>query len=139
MKRAENEKRLRIEEVAELYKKYVTESKRAAKASDEYKKQLIDFAEKNKSLFNGNTLTIAGVCIDKRETEKVVLNKDAVTVEWMGRMCDAGYGDFLNVEVDRGILGEIGMCHANKNTSLLELLNEAGFNVELKKSFILRV
>lgn len=138
MKRAENEKKLRIEEVAELYKKYTAESKRAAKASEEYKKRLIDFAESNGALFDGNTLTVAGVCIDKRETEKVVLDKEAVTVEWMGRMCDAGYGDYLNVEIDKGVLSEVSMCE-NKDASLLEMLGEVGFKVELKKSFVVRV
>lgn len=126
---------LTIDEIAELYRKYDAETKAAAKNGDKYKKQLIEYARQNPALFADNTLTLSnGVCIDIRTTPNCTFDEDAITPDWIARMCDADCGDFVTVTLDKKITADDHHLAA----PLAALLSEIGFSADTKQSFVIR-
>lgn len=123
-----------IDEIAELYRKYDSEAKKAAEQSEKYKKQLIKYAKANTNLFVKNTLSFAnGLCIDKRNTPKIEFDPEAVTVDWLAKMCEADYGDLINVDLDKKIIDK-----ATKDKTLNTYLSEISYCTNTKESFVVR-
>lgn len=123
-----------IDEIAELYRKYDSEAKRATEQGEKYKKQLIKYAKANSDLFKENTLPFAnGLCIDKRNTTKIEFESEAVTVDWLAKMCESDYGDLINIGLDKKVIDEAG-----KDKKLASFLMEIGFLTSIKESFVVR-
>ena len=100
-KRVVEEKKMNIEEVAELFRTYEERRKDAEASGKPYKEQLLGYAKENPDRFDGNTLLFTnGVRVELRESDKAQWNDDAVDLDWVNDAIDAGIGEAVSMSLE---------------------------------------
>ena len=90
-----------IDEIAKLYRTFALEEKEAKQKSDEYKKQIIEYAKGNPDKFDGKNLKLpSGVRVEIRTSVKTSWSDDACTLEWLSKAIESGLGDAISVKID---------------------------------------
>jgi len=129
-KRIAEEKKMNIEEVAELFKTHEERKKEAEAAAKPYKEQLLQYAKENPTRFDGNTLQFPnGVRVELRESDKPRWSEDAVDLDWVSDAIDAGIGEAVSVGIDAKKIP------AKPNKEQKALLKEIEYKVERVQTF----
>ncbi|MDR1155821.1 MAG: hypothetical protein LBL04_14035 [Bacteroidales bacterium] len=126
----EKEKKMSIEEVAELYRGHAQRAKEADAAAKPYKDLLTAYAKENPDRFDGSTLQFAnGVRIELRESDKPKWNDEAVDLTWVSDAIDAGMGDAVSMGINCKKLP------AKPNKEQKALLKEIAYRVEKSQTY----
>jgi hypothetical protein len=119
---------LTIDELTALYVQFNEQMKAAKINADRYKALLLDYAQTNRSLFNGKLLTLSnGVKIESRAQLKAEFAKEKVTLEWLEQLIDEGFGGLVEVKfTDKEVV-------TNHSADLSQLMKLIGYSVEIKE------
>ena len=119
---------LTIDELTALYVQFNEQMKAAKANADRYKALLVEYAQTNRSQFNGKLLTLSnGVKIESRSQLKAEFAKEKVTLAWLEQLIDEGFGGLVEVGfADKEVVG-------NPSADLSQLMKLIGYSVEIKE------
>jgi hypothetical protein len=121
---------INIDEITKLYVTYASQEKETKKKADEYKEQILCYANENRKSFNGKTLELPnGVRVEKRETEKANFTEDEITVDWISDALDNNLGDAIEIKINPKEIKKL-----NLNGSQQEILGSINYEVEVKET-----
>lgn len=118
-----------LTQAAEVYRECMLQIKELEKQVAPYKRMLIEHA---KSVILPN-IDLGAVSLEKRTTEKAVINKQAITPDWLWRMQDNGYGDLINIGLDARKIEKANCKELN------DYLNEVGYEINESVSYAIRI
>ena len=122
----EEKKEININEVTKLFQSYKVTMDEAKENVEIYKKQILEYADKNPDSFDGRTLSLPnGVKVEVRISEKAKYDENACTLDWLGKAINVGIGDVVSVKIDNKKLAEIKL-----NKKQLALLREVDYSTE---------
>lgn len=125
---SKNAPELTIDELTALFVQFNNQMKEAKTRVDRYKAMLLDYAQTNRSQFDGNVLTLSnGVKIESRAQLKADFAKEKVTLKWLEQLIDEGFGEFIEVKfADKEIA-------TSKSPVLSQLMGHIHYSPEIKE------